>query len=219
MKKYISTLKKCPLFEGISADDILRILTCFNVKVKLFDKKHTVFSEETPAMHVGIVLSGEVQIIQNDYFGNRNIVESFSPSEMFAEEFSCGESNMLPASFVAAKPSEVMLIETDHILHTCSNRCEFHQRLIFNLVKALAQKAVTFHQKLGIVSNKSTREKLMAYLSIQSKTAGSTEFDIPFDRQELADYLNVDRSGLSVEIGKLKSEGILDCRKNHFLLL
>ena len=126
---------------------------------------------------------------------------------------------MLPVSVVANEPSEIMLIDCSHILHTCSNNCGFHQQLIFNLMKDLAEKTITFHQKMEITSRRTTREKLMAYLMMQSRTAQSSRFDIPFDRQELADYLDVDRSGLSVEISKLKSEGIIENSKNHFVLL
>jgi len=112
-----------------------------------------------------------------------------------------------------------MLIECNHILHTCSNNCGFHQQLIFNLMKDLATKTILFHQKIEIISKRSTRDKLMTYLMLQAKKEGSDSFDIPFDRQELADYLEVERSGLSAEISKLKKEGIINNQKNHFELL
>ena len=114
---------------------------------------------------------------------------------------------------------QVMLIEADHILHTCNNNCGFHQQLIFNLMKDLATKTIVFHQRIEITSKRSTREKLMTYLMMRAKEAGSNAFEIPFDRQELADYLEVDRSGLSAEIGKLRREGVLDSEKNFFKLL
>ena len=111
-----------------------------------------------------------------------------------------------------------MLIDCNHILHTCSNNCGFHQQLIFNLMKDLAVKTLLFHQKIEITSKRTTREKLMTYLLIQAKRVNSNSFDIPFDRQELADYLEVERSGLSAEISKLRQEGILESHKNHFEL-
>ena len=125
----------------------------------------------------------------------------------------------LPVAVIATEPSEVMFVDCDHILHTCSNNCGFHQQLIYNLVKDLAEKSIRFHQKVEVTSKRTTREKLMAYLSLQAKRVGSTRFEIPFDRQELADYLEVDRSGLSAEIGKLKKEGIIKNRKNHFVIM
>ena len=140
-------------------------------------------------------------------------------SEVFGEAFACAEVASVPVTVTAEEPSEIMLIECSHILHTCNNNCGFHQRLIFNLMKDLAEKTLTFHQRIEVTSKRTTREKLLSYLFIMSKKKNKKSFDIPFDRQELADYLEVDRSGLSAEISKLKREGLIDCRKNHFILL
>ena len=219
MKKYLQILKKCPLFHGIAEDNLLRMLTCLGARVTEFDKKYTIFAEGSPAKHIGIVLSGAAQIIQVDYYGNRSILAGVGPSEIFGESFACAESRNLPISIIASEPCEVMLIECAHILHTCQNNCGFHQALIFNLMKDLATKNILFHQRIEITSKRSTREKLLAYLVLQAKNAGSDSFEIPFDRQELADYLEVDRSGLSAEISKMRKEGILDSRRNHFTLL
>lgn len=219
MRKYLEILKNCTLFNGISDDDLFKMLHCLGAKIITFDKKYTVLAEGSPAKYIGIVLSGSVHIIQVDYEGNRSIIEEIHPSEIFAEEFACAESDCIPITAIANEPSDVMFIDCSHIIHTCSNSCGFHQRLIFNLMKNLASKAIMFHQKLEITSKRTTREKLMTYLNIQSKRCGSHSFDIPFDRQELADYLEVERSGLSTEIGKLKSEGIIDNTKRHFTLL
>ncbi|MBE6597190.1 MAG: Crp/Fnr family transcriptional regulator [Ruminococcaceae bacterium] len=219
MKKYLNILKKCPLFADISDDDLLRMLGCLGARVTLFDKKYTIFSEGSPAKYIGIVLSGAAQIIQIDYDGNRSILSDIRPSEVFAEAFACAGVESLPVSVIADAPSEIMLIDCSHILHTCSNNCGFHQQLIFNLMKDLAIKTTLFHQKIEIISRRTTREKLLTYLSFQSKKEGSTSFTIPFDRQELADYLEVDRSGLSAEISKMKNDGLIKNQKNHFELL
>ena len=219
MKKHLQILKKCPLFFGIREEDLLRMLVCLGARVEYFDKKYTVFSEGSPAKYIGIVLSGSVQIVQVDYYGYRSILSELSPSEVFAEAFACAETASLPISAVMNEPGEVMLIDCSHILHTCSNNCGFHQTLIFNLMKDLALKAILFHQRVEITSKRTTREKLLAYLNVQGQKAGRNSFEIPFDRQELADFLAVDRSGLSVEIGKLKKEGIIEVEKNRFTLL
>ena len=219
MKKYLEILKKCPLFHGIAEENLLRMLTCLGARVTAFDKKYTIFAEGTPARHIGIVLSGSAQMIQVDYYGNRSILAEVVPSEIFGEAFACAESRNLPISVIATEPCEVMLIECSHILHTCQNNCGFHQALIFNLMKDLATKNILFHQRIEITAKRSTREKLLAYLVLQTKNTGSHSFEIPFDRQELADYLEVDRSGLSAEISKMRKEGILESHKNHFTLL
>ncbi len=219
MKKYLKILKNCPLFAQIDDDDLLRMLACLGAKVAPFDKKYTIFAEGTPAKYIGIVLSGSVQIVQVDYYGNRSILSEMCESEVFAEAFACAESKALPVTVIANEPCEVMLIDCSHILHTCSNNCGFHQQLIFNLMRDLATKTILFHQRIEITSKRSTREKLMAYLMLQSKKTGRSSFEISFDRQELADYLEVERSGLSAEISKLKKEGIINNQKNHFELL
>lgn len=219
MKKYYDVLKQCPLFDGIAEADLLRMLVCLGATVEMFDKKYTVIAEGNPAKYIGIVLSGEVQIVQVDYYGNRSILAEAGVSEVFGEAFACAETEAIPVSVIANEPSEIMLIDCSHILHTCQNNCGFHQTLIFNLMKDLAVKALMFHQKLEITSQRTTRDKLMTYLMIQAKKAGSNRFRIPFDRQELADYLEVERSGLSAEISKLRKDGILDSEKNEFILL
>ena len=219
MKKYLKILKKCPLFANIEDEDLLRMLKCLDAKIGSFDKKYTVFAEGSPAKYIGVVLSGSVQVIQVDYYGNRSILSVMREGEVFAEAFACAELREIPVSVIADEPSEIMFIDSSHILHTCHNNCGFHQQLIFNLMKDLAVKTIMFHQRIEITSKRTTREKLLAYLAMQARRAGSNSFDIDFDRQELADYLEVERSGLSAEISKLRREGMIENHKNHFELL
>jgi len=219
VKKYLEILKKCPLFLGIEEDKLLKMLDCLGARVDSYDKKYTVFSEGTPAKYLGIVLSGAVQVIQIDYYGNRSILTEVKPSGLFGEAFACAEISSIPVTVIASEPSEIMLLNCSHILHTCHNNCGFHQQLIFNLMKDLATKTITFHQRIEVTSKRTTREKLLTYLALEAKRAGKNSFEIDFDRQELADYLEVERSGLSAEIGKLKREGIIDNKKNYFKLI
>lgn len=219
MEKYFSILRRCPLFDQIEDADLLALLGCLGARVEWFDKKNTILPEGEPARTIGIVLSGSAQVVQVDYYGNRSILSGVAVSEIFGEAFACAEVPANPVAVVAVEPCEIMLIDSLRILHTCSNSCSFHQQIIFNLMKELATKNILFHQKLEITSKRSTREKLMAYLMLQARKNGSSSFTIPFDRQELADYLEVDRSGLSAEISKLRSEGILESERKHFKLL
>ncbi len=219
MEKYFHILRKCLLFSQIKDENLLALLHCLGASVKTYNKKETILEEGNPAKYIGIVLSGSAQIIQLDYFGNRSILSTAEPSELFAESFACAEVPSIPISVVANEASEIMLIDCQRIIHSCSNACDFHQQMIYNLLKNVAVKNILFHQKIEITAKRSTREKLMAYLILQAKKAGSQSFDIPFDRQELADYLEVERSGLSSEISKLRKEGVLRSEKNHFELL
>lgn len=219
MKKYFEALRKCPLFNQIGDEDLTALLSCLGAKVESFGKKYTIFAEGKPAKYIGILLSGSAQVVQVDYYGNRSIIAGVEPSEMFGEAFACAGVMSVPVSVTANEPCEVMLIDCGRIMHSCSSACSFHQQMIYNLMKSLANKNIMFHQKIEITSKRTTGEKLMAYLMLQAKKAGSNSFDIPFDRQELADFLEVDRSGLSAEISKLRSNGVLDSHRKHFKLL
>lgn len=219
MEKYFEVLRRCPLFNEIEDENLIALLGCLDARVRSYGKKETIIAEGMPARYLGIVLSGSVQIVRVDYFGNRTIVSGAEPSQLFAEAFACAEVEAIPVDIIANEPCEIMLIDCHRLMHSCSNACGFHQQMIFNLMKDVATKNLMFHQKIEITSKRSTREKLMAYLMLQAKKAGSNRFEIPFDRQELADYLEVDRSGLSAEIGKLCKEGVLLSRKKQFELL
>lgn len=219
MKKYFEILKKCPLFEGISESDLFTMLHCLGARRVEFEKKFTVMAQGSATRYIGVVLEGAVQTEQTDYYGNRSIVGTTGASQVFAEEFACAGVSGLPVNIVAQTNASVMFIDCEHILHTCKNNCSFHNRLIYNLMRVLASKNVAFHQRLEVTSKRTTREKLLTFLMLCAENAGSYSFDIPYDRQQLADYLEVDRSGLSNEISKLRDEGVLESRKNHFKLL
>ncbi|MBQ8344984.1 MAG: Crp/Fnr family transcriptional regulator [Clostridia bacterium] len=219
MKKYLEILKKCPLFDGIQEEELLTCLGCLGARVAAFDKKYTVMAEGSPARYVGVVLSGSVQIMQMDYDGNRSLLSRIGAAGVFAEAFACAAVPALPVSVIACEPCEIMLIDSNRILTTCANNCAHHRSMIYNLMKDLAAKTLVFHRKLEVVSKRTTEEKLMTYLGLRAKEVGSRRFTIPFDRQELADYLEVERSGLSSVIGRLKREGRIANRKNEFELL
>ena len=219
MEKYFEILKKCPLFFGVSDDELRALLHCLNVKIDRFDSKYTIFPEGSAAKYIGIVLSGGVMTVTCDYYGNRSILSEAGVSELFGEEFACGEHGSIPVSVIASEPCEVMLVDCMKVLSSCSHSCRHHHMMIYNLMRELADKNIMFHEKMEITSKRTTRDKLMAYLLLQAKKAKKSRFDIPFDRQELADYLEVDRSGLSSEIGKLSREGVIKSERQHFELL
>ena len=219
MKKYFEILRKCKLFNNISDENLLPMLNCLNARVVKFQKGDTVLEEGSDVHSVGIVLSGSVQIIKIDFYGNRNIISKIDTSMLFGESYACADITSVPVSVIACENTEIMFIECNRITKTCCNSCEFHNQIIINLLKIMALKNIHFNQKAEITSKRTTREKLLAYLEQQAKINNSNSFSIPFDRQELADYLEVDRSGLSSEISKLRKEGLLECKKSNFCLL
>ena len=219
MKKYISVLQKCGLFAGIAEEQLVTMLSCLGATVRVYEKNQIILAEGESANRIGVVLSGAVQIIRVDYYGNRSILTEQQPAQMFGESFACADVPAVPVDVIATENSEVLFIDAKRILHMCSSACGFHNRLIYNLMKLVAAKNQLLNQKLEIISKRSTREKLMTYLMMQAKQQNSNRFTVLFDRQELADYLEVDRSGLSAEISKLRKEGILECNKSEFTLL
>lgn len=219
MKKYFKVLRKCPLFNDIADENLMALLGCLGAKVTSYNKKETIISEGEDAKYIGIVLSGSAQIERIDYFGNRSIVATVEASELFGESFACAGVKTIPVDVVANESTQIMFLDCSKIIYTCSNSCEFHRQIIYNLMKVVATKNILFNQKIEITSKRTTREKLMTYLLLQAKKNKTNSFDIPYDRQELADYLEVDRSGLSAEISKLHKEGVIISRRNHFELL
>ena len=219
MQEFHPILARCPLFEGIRMEDLSAMMGCIGGRTVKVEAGQPVFREGDPATHVGMVLSGAVRLVRDDYYGNRSIVAHIGPAELFGETYACAGVPALPVSVVAEAESQVLLMDCRRITTTCSSACAFHSRIIFNLLRLVATKNLIFDQKIQVTSKRTTRDKLMAYLLSQAKLRGSSSFTIPYDRQALADYLEVDRSGLSAEISKLRREGILESERNRFTLL
>lgn len=216
MEKYFDVLTSTSLFSGIESADLFSMLNCLSAKVITAAKGTPVFLEGTPANHVGIVLNGAVQVVRDDYYGNRSVLTVAEPGDLFAEVFACAGLDAMPVSVFAVKDSEIMLLDFKKVLTVCSHACPFHTRLVSNLLRVMAQKNLALNQKIQCMSHRTTKEKVMAYLLEQAKRHKSPQFTIPFDRQALADYLGVERSAMSAEIGKLKQADILDCKGSWF---
>ena len=219
MKEFLSILEKCTLFEGIRQEDLLPMLGCLGAKLGRFQRNQIIFSEGDEAKYLGIVLSGSVQIVNEDFHGNRTIVSRAGEGELFCESFACAGVKTLPVSAVAAEDCVVAFVDSRRICVSCSNACAFHSRTVQNLLKVVSERNLQFHQKMEITAKRTTREKLMSYLLAQAKQAGSNCFTIPYDRQELADFLQVERSAMSAEISKLRADGILESKRNYFRIL
>ena len=219
MEEYFEILAQCPLFAGIGLTEMQDMLSCLDGKITGIAKGSPVFLEGDPAEFVGVVLSGKVQILRDDYYGNRSVLTVVSPGGLFAEAFACAGLEALPVSAIALQPSTVLLLNCRRMLSGCAKACSFHSRLVFNLLQGIARKNLMLTRKIRCMSRKTTREKLMEFLLDQAKQHGSAEFVIPYDRQALADYLGVERSAMSAEISKLKKAGQIDCSGSWFRVL
>ena len=219
MEEYFDILSQCPLFAGISRQELGQMLSCLGGKITGIAKGNPVFLEGAPAEFVGVVLDGKVQILRTDYYGNRSVLTVVSPGGLFGEAFACAGVETLPVSAIALQTCTVLLLDCKRVLTGCSNACPFHSRLVRNLLQGIAQKNLILTRKIRCMSQKTTQEKLMEFLLEQAKQQGSAEFVIPYDRQALADYLGVERSAMSAEISKLKKAGRIDCSGSRFRVL
>ena len=219
MEHLFDILLHCPLFNGITRQELEEMLGCLDGKILDIPRGNPVFLEGEPARYVGVVLSGSVQILRDDYFGRRSVLAVVPPGGLFGEAFACAELEVLPVSAVAQTASTVLLLDCRRVLTGCSQACVFHSRLVHNLLRVIARKNLALTRKIRCMSPKTTREKLMAFLLDQAKQQGSPEFVIPYDRQALADYLGVERSAMSAELGKLRRAGLIECNGSRFRLL
>lgn len=200
-----------PLFRDIAPADLASLLDCLDARERAYEKGVWLLRRGEWTDRLGLVLSGTVHILREDFWGNRSIVGLAGPGEIFAESYAlAGEP--LEVSVLAASDARVLFLRVETALTGCG-------QLTRNLTALLAEKNLTLTRKMRHMARRTTREKLLSYLSAQALRSGGPEFDIPMDRQQLADYLAVDRSAMSAALGKLRDEGVLEFRKNHFRLL
>ena len=218
MKEYLPSLSGMPLFGGIPPEELSALLGCLNAKKAGYRKQDIILLEGQPVSTAGVVLSGTIRVVKEDYLGNRNILTELAPGDLFAESYACVQADRLPVTVLSVTDSEILWIDYGRIVTTCPSACRFHSRLIENMLKIIASKNIALSRKIEHVSKRTTREKILAYLSDEAAGCGKNEFDIPFGRQEMADYLCVDRSAMSAELGRLRDEGILRFHRNHFVL-
>jgi CRP-like cAMP-binding protein len=218
MEPHFEILLQCPLFHGVEQADLQAMLDCLDGRLVETAKGAPVFLEGDPARWVGVVLSGAVQVVREDYYGNRSVLTVIQPGGMFGEAFACAGLETMPVSVMAQQPGAVLLLDCLRVLTVCQNGCRFHHQVVSNLLQVMAQKNLLLTQKIRYMSQKTTKEKLMAFLLDQAKEQGSPTFTIPYDRQALADYLGVERSAMSAELSKLRRSGALDSKGSWFSL-
>ena len=207
------------LFDGINQSDMLAMFQCIGYHITDFSKGEFIALEGENLNHVGLVLSGSVDMVKEDLWGNKTMLVRTGKGGIFGETFACGDDNLSIVTFVVSEDARIMFVPFSRVMHSCSMACEFHHRLIENMVRLIANKNRDLMQKLEVVSKRSIREKLLAYLSVQAQTKGSRYFEIPLGRVELAEYLCVDRSALTRELAKMKEEGMIDYDRNCFRML
>lgn len=221
MEKFFDILKSVSLFHGIDPADYPRMLACLNASPRHFLAGEWILLAGAPADRVGILLEGRAQVVREELSGSRTILTGLEPADLFAEAFVCasGGNRTLPVSVFSVTDSAVLLLDYRRIISSGPESCAFHDQLVENMLAVMAGKNLMLNRRIGHLSRRTTREKLLSYLSEQAAFCGSTEFDISFDRQELADYLCVERSAMSAILSKLRAQGVLEYSRSHFRLL
>lgn len=219
MKKYVPILKKTKLFSGVGEDDVTSMLSCLGARLKSYKKGEFVLRQGEHLSDVVVLVDGKLHIQKDDYWGNRSILGLIDVGEMFGEAYVSPESSSLLNDVVAVEDSTAIFFDVKRIITTCPSACRFHSMVVQNMFFAISEKNRKLVQKLGHMSKRTTREKLISYLSEEAGRQNSSSFSIPFNRQQLADFLSVDRSAMSNELCKMRDEGLLEFEKNRFRLL
>lgn len=218
MKEIVKKLDSS-LFEGIDPEERIIMLGCTGYHIRSFKKGEIVAFEEENVKHIGIMISGAVDMIKEDIWGNKTMLVRIRKNEVFGETFACGTDNLSIVTFQVSEDACILFMPFGRMMCSCGNGCQFHQRLIENMVRVIADKNRDLMRKVEVVSKRSIREKLLAYLSIQAQVQGTRYVELPLGRVELAEYLCVDRSALTRELVKMREDGLIDYDRNCFRML
>ena len=219
MEKFLSVFHESQLFRDIDGEGLRGMLTCIDAKVKRYAKGEFLLQAGDTPCAVGMVLSGEVHLVREDFWGNKDILTDVKAGETFAEASALLGDRPILFGAVATQPTEAIFLPVNRLLITCSTSCGCQAKVIENLLGILAERNLVYERKCGHLSHRTTREKLLSFLSEQSTVNGSHEFTIAYNRQELADYLSVDRSAMSAELSRMQVDGLIAYEKSRFCLL
>lgn len=217
MKKIFEMIKSNPLFRGIAFNDFERMLNCLSAKAANYKKDDIILLSGNTINSVGLILSGSVKIIKEDIDGNITLLSRLTVPEVFGEAFACAGITQSPVTIQATEDAEILFIDYQKIITSCTSACPFHTKLIENMLKLISQRNLILSQKIEILSKRTTREKLLYFFDTQRGSA--KKFTIPFNREELAHYLCVDRSAMSNELCKMRDEGLIIFKKNTFEII
>ena len=211
-------LQNTPLFHGIREEEIRDLLNCLDAREQHFKKDEVILRAGSPTAEIGLVESGSVNIVVNFYWGTSNIFGHVEKGLIFAENYAAIPQQELLCDVVAAEDCDILFLNMGRMSTTCSKNCTFHNRLIQNLLRISAKKNLGLSTRMMHIAPKAIRDRLLSYLSEQAMKNESSHFQIPFDRQQLAEYLGVDRSALSNELSKMQKDGLITYNKNEFTL-
>jgi len=219
MQEFLPVLAACELFEGVETGDILTMLPCLQAEIRRCAKGEYVLRQGDEMTRLPLLISGLMMIQHEDYWGNRSIVQALVPGDVFGEAYAVPGGGRMQNDVLTAEDSLLMWLNVQKMLTVCASGCPFHSLVTQNLFRILAGKNRKLMQKISLLSQRSTREKLLTYLSDEAQRRGCSSFDISFNRQQLADFLSVDRSAMCAELSRMQRDGVIAYEKNRFTLL
>ena len=214
----MSVLNKCELFEGMGDQEINSLIPCLRPSVRSFSRGELISQAGQLQYAIGIVLDGEVQIVKEDIDGSRLILGMLGPGELFGEVSAYAGQERWPSTVVAMASGQVLFLHTQKLLEPCCQTCDFHRRLIRNMLGIVARKAMEMNRRIHYLRIGGMRQKLAAYLYEQYRQTGVRTFLLQMNREQMADYLNVSRPSMSRELGRMKEDGIIDFYKSSFTI-
>lgn len=208
-----------PIFRGITEDDVFDLLECAGARLKSFSAGERIYKAGDSDVKVGVIASGSSHAEREDVFGNRVIIGTFKAGDVLCASFACASKRELPISVLARTACDVVMLDPDRVVNTCSSECKKHHALIRNMLRVIAEHDLELDEKMEILTARTTRAKLGAFLTAEARRASSPKFAIQLNRSELADYLAVDRSAMSSELSRMKRDGLIDFDRTSFTLL
>lgn len=211
-------LSKAELFYGIKEDEIETVLTCLQAYEKKYKNKDIIYRAGTHVKEIGFVEAGSVNMVEYDYWGNKSILGNITKGDIFSLSYAAIPGKQLQGDIVANEDCTILFLNIEMLISVCPKSCPFHNKIIHNLFRISANKTLKLHQRMKHISAKTIRDKLISYLSDQAFEHGKPDFTITFNRQQLSEYLGVDRSALSNELSKMQKDGLISYKKNTFTL-
>ena len=219
LENFYNQIKTSPVFYGMNDEELKGLLECFHARIRRYEKGDMIIRQGDMISNIYLILSGGVNIEKDSYWGRRIIISRLGKNENLALSFVGSKDVEANIDAISVEDTLVLVLSYEKCTSMCRNACTRHKILINNLFQILSKENIELIQKIENVSQKSIRDKLLTYLSNEAQKKHSNSFDIQFNRQDLADYLNVDRSAMSFELSKLQKEGLISYNKNHFELL
>ncbi|MBF4692743.1 Crp/Fnr family transcriptional regulator [Fusibacter ferrireducens] len=218
-QEIISVLESIPLFRGIDRQDIVNMLGCLNPRMSSYQKNQPIASIGDPFLGLGIILEGEVIVAKENIAGNRMIITVLKKGDMFGEMMSFSMHTTWIAAVTAQTQSQIIFISPEKVISQCEKMCSGHKKLIENILAIMAKKALLLNRKVEYLTIKTLRGKLCAYLLETQKRTQDVFFELPMNRDEMADFFNVARPSISRELSKMREDGWIDFHKSTFKIL